>query len=423
MRVLWIASRGGLYKQNAVTGTAGWVGALQNVLLETQKDLKLAIVFPHDTDETPLVEGNVTYYPVLNNYGKSSIHKLWNRYFSDIDNHHKMVVKIMVERIREFSPDVIHLWGIEEFYAEVLAIIKDIPIVVHIQGIVSACLFSYYPPGFSKEIVNRSSSWVQRVILRGGSPMLRTLFEKRANNEKRVAMLVENWIGRTDWDYTMSQILSPGSHYFHCDEMLRDDFLGEKWKYHYDGKTLRLQSNISEDLYKGFDVVLNVARILKEVKVNIQWDIYGWMPNSPLLPILIKVTGIKPEEVNVILHGRVDAKILKQALLQTDIYVHPSYIENSSNAIAEAMLLGVPIIAQNVGGNASMLKEDSGILVAPNEPFIMASKILSLRNKNIAKTYSQRALQVAIERQNRDKVVSDLMSIYEVLSQEKKDRL
>ena len=65
----------------------------------------------------------------------------------------------------------------------------------------------------------------------------------------------------------MSQILSPGSHYFHCDEMLRDDFLGEKWKYHYDGKTLRLQSNISEDLYKGFDVVLNVARILKEVKV------------------------------------------------------------------------------------------------------------------------------------------------------------
>ena len=42
-------------------------------------------------------------------------------------------------------------------------------------------------------------------------------------------------------------------------------------------------------------------------------DIYGWMPNS-LLPILIKVTGIKPEEVNVILHGRVDAKILKQAL-------------------------------------------------------------------------------------------------------------
>ena len=36
MRVLWIASRGGLYKQNAVTGTAGWVGALQNVLLETQ---------------------------------------------------------------------------------------------------------------------------------------------------------------------------------------------------------------------------------------------------------------------------------------------------------------------------------------------------------------------------------------------------
>ena len=264
---------------------------------------------------------------------------------------------------------------------------------------------------------------MQRVILRGGSPMLRTLFEKRANNEKRVAMLVENWIGRTDWDYTMSQILSPGSHYFHCDEMLRDDFLGEKWKYHYDGKTLRLQSNISEDLYKGFDVVLNVARILKEVKVNIQWDIYGWMPNSPLLPILIKVTGIKPEEVNVILHGRVDAKILKQALLQTDIYVHPSYIENSSNAIAEAMLLGVPIIAQNVGGNASMLKEDSGILVAPNEPFTMASKILSLRNKNIAKTYSQRALQVAIERQNRDKVISDLMGIYEVLSQEKKDRL
>ena len=106
--------------------------------------------------------------------------------------------------------------------------------------------------------------------------------------------------------------------------------------------------------------------------------------------------------------GSVDAQTIKQGLLNCDIYVHPSYIENSSNAIAEAQMTGVPVIAQHVGGNATMLKNDSGILVAPNEPYILAHKSMSVRDKNTANGYSQRALAVAKERQDRDQVISDL---------------
>ena len=114
----------------------------------------------------------------------------------------------------------------------------------------------------------------------------------------------------------------------------------------------------------------------------------------------------------------VDGKAIREGLLQSDVYVHPSYIENSSNAIAEAQMLGVPVIAQFVGGNPTMLKNDSGVLVAPNEPYILASKIMEMRKKKIAEGYSERALAVASERQNTEKTCSDLINIYKTIISE-----
>jgi glycosyltransferase involved in cell wall biosynthesis len=210
-----------------------------------------------------------------------------------------------------------------------------------------------------------------------------------------------------------SKMLSPNSNYYHCDELMRSNFSESKWTYHYDRKIVHIHSSIGTPWYKGIDVILKTAKILKEQGVSIEWNVYGLTINDAIVRYFIKRLDIKPSENGVYFRGRVDGQQICKGLLTCDVYVHPSYIENSSNAMAEAMMLGVPTIAQYVGGNKTMLKDGSGILVPPGSPYDLAYAIMEMREKKIAENYSENALKVASQRQNTNIILSDLMNIYQ----------
>lgn len=419
MRILWVAPNGGKYKSQIIKGTGGWIAGLQDALYSFRSDIELGITFFHSFDSEKVIDGNITYLPILYNYGRSNIEKLYLRYFRKEGMYINNRLKKMAECIHLYKPDIVHIWGIENYYAGILEFIQDIPTVVHIQGLTSAYRYSYLPPCFSIKDLESSDKWLDRIIFKRGNWANYKDILNRSLNEFRLAPFVKNWIGRTEWDYNMSQMLSPKSNYFHCEELMRSDFNGTQWTYHYDDKTMYIHSSISMAMYKGVDVVLKVADILKKQNVNICWDVYGCNRRSSLLNLIAKQVSVVPEEVNVFFRGRVNGATIKNGLLSCDCFVHPSYIENSSNAIAEAQLLGVPVIAQYVGGNPSMLKNNSGVLVAPNEPYIMASAIMKMREQQVATAYSNAAMKLASERQNHEKVVSTLFEIYEQLASKK----
>lgn len=415
MRILWVTSNGGNYKSQTLSKTGGWIGAMENALCEAQSDIELGITFFHCEDNDDIQVGNITYLPVLYQYGVHGLNKFCIRHFRDEEEYRNKRIHAMVKRIRSFNPDLIHVWGLEHFHARIVEYIKDIPCVVHIQGLLSAIMYAHTPPAVSLDNIRKSDSWITRNILKNGNWERFITNKERAENEIRCSQNVKNWIGRTDWDKVMSQMLCPGSSYYHIDELMRGDFVGDKWSFHYNGGAINIMSTISCDLYKGIDVVLNTAFILKQQNVKIVWNIYGIDRNAKLLKTFIKWLGIKPEDVNVVFHGSVKGDTIKEGLLACDCYVHPSYIENSSNAIAEAQMLGVPVIAQYVGGNPTMLRDGSGVLVAPNEPYIMANAILNIRDKSFAMDLSNCAHTVASSRQNKSKIVSDLLAVYKQL--------
>lgn len=420
MRVLWIAQNGGNYKKGIIKGTGGWIGALQGELVKRFPDLELGITFASPDSES-IKEGNVTYFPFRttdNNDFSKGVDRLFHSEKYRLNRLSHGMKRVM----DEYKPDVVHVWGIEVLSAAIIPLIAP-PFVVLIQGLLSLCIYTYLPPSFSKDDLRRASNylnpinWLKRVV--GKTPMgSYKAFKRAVERELFYGKYVKNWIGRTDWDHTASQMLSPGSRYFHCDELMRGDFKGTQWRFHYDGKMIRIHSSLSGPWYKGIDVAFKTAEVLKLQGVKIEWDIYGISSNAEVVRYFRKNLGIWPESVGVRFHGHVDGKTMREGLLQSDVYVHPSYIENSSNAIAGAQMLGVPVIAQFVGGNPIMLKNDSGVLVAPNEPYILASKIMEMRKKNIAEGYSERALAVASERQNTGKTCSDLINIYETIISE-----
>lgn len=62
----------------------------------------------------------------------------------------------------------------------------------------------------------------------------------------------------------------------------------------------------------------------------------------------------------------------------SDIAIFPSWHENMSNALLEAMASGTPVIATSVGGNTEILAHGGGLLVPPHNPAALASAIHEL---------------------------------------------
>ena len=64
-------------------------------------------------------------------------------------------------------------------------------------------------------------------------------------------------------------------------------------------------------------------------------------------------------------------------LSATDIYVHPCYMEAFGNIVAEAMMVGVPVVAANAGALPEVVN-DAGLLFEPQNPDSLANAVETL---------------------------------------------
>jgi glycosyltransferase involved in cell wall biosynthesis len=101
------------------------------------------------------------------------------------------------------------------------------------------------------------------------------------------------------------------------------------------------------------------------------------------------------------------------ALMSADIYAHPSHSEGSSNAVAEAMAAGLPIVATDVGGMRELLGGDAGVLVPAGDCAAMASALSALLNDPARRvTLAGRARSRAQARMSADQVVAMHLDVY-----------
>ena len=182
-------------------------------------------------------------------------------------------------------------------------------------------------------------------------------FYKRGINEKVVLKDAYNIIGRTAWDRNCVKRLNPNCRYFYCSETLRKPFYEGKWDIR---KIERNSIYISQANYsiKGFHVFLKafkeVIRTVPDAHVYVAGDrsflqtgdAYGNYINK-----LIKRYKVKD---NIKFLGVLPAEKVKEKLLGVHLAVMPSLLENSPNSMGEAMLLGTPVVAADVGGIPSM---------------------------------------------------------------------
>ena len=290
--------------------------------------------------------------------------------------------------------------------------LTDIPCIIHIQGIILPITNTYLPYGIS----NLKSAIIDPVCFIKGISIWhkKLIFEKKAKREYQFFKNIHYFIGRTDWDRSISQFLSPQSKYFHVDEILRDIFyIPSKWK-HPEEKKIKIVSTLSDTPYKGLDLALKTAKILTKEGVDFEWDIIGVQKNTPLSKLIKKELKTDFESNYINLVGVKNSHEIREILESSMFYIHTSSIDNSPNSICEAQIMGIPCISTNAGGIPTLIKNGvTGFLVSINDPYYLASKIVELsKEKDLLTKVSLNAREVAMARHSQTNILPQLIDAY-----------
>lgn len=413
MKVLWFSNSPALanevlLKESKIKGTGGWLEALNDVM-QQKVELNVAFHFPYKKDS--FIYKNTCFHPIYT--GNIYLGLIKSRIYTYIpdDSHLDAYLQI----INKVKPDIIHIHGTENSFLCILQK-TNIPIVVSIQGNTTIYDHKFFSGFYGKYLGRKKYANVKEFFLGN------KYFKKNKNTLSKMAKIeqkrmkdIKFIIGRTDWDYRISRILSPNSIYFKGDELLRESFYSSKWDnpYQNKGKFIIFTTN-GDNYYKGIETVFHSITLLKEIGIEIEWRIAGVRDSSLIVSICKSHLGARFPNSGYKLLGSLDEESLVQELLNANIYVMPSHIENSPNNLCEAMILGMPCIATFAGGTGSLLKDsEDGILIQDGDPWVMAGAVIELRNDyKKALVFGDNARNKAMLRHNKQAVLDQYLHVY-----------
>jgi len=172
---------------------------------------------------------------------------------------------------------------------------------------------------------------------------------------------------------------------------------------------------------KGLNCALETIAILKKTYPDVKLICAGYKKDKKRLieyssyelyiESLIKRYGLME---NVCFTGILNEDRMIEYYLSSNVYLSSSSIENSSNSICEAMLLGMPIVASFVGGTPSLIENrKEGLLYPFNEPYMAAAMISTIfSNDQFAINMGENARRRALINHDKGKNYNDLIKIY-----------
>lgn len=418
MKVLWFtnivlpefAEKLGLARPNQ----GGWMPALVEGVREFAPGIELTVVC-EGTPSAPVMIDGVRYLAIRRD--GESVGKL----------------------IRDYQPDLVHVHGTEGRWA---AMPKDVwrgcPAIASLQGILSGCHPHYGGAlHFSevRSIWNLPNILLTRYTVRRAANVWR---ERMAQAEAEAFGHFDAFLGRTEWDkawteYLAGRVACPRPpRYFHVGEILRAPFYrggrteativphriycGAAMSYPLKGGHWLLRAVAA--LRRSYpDVRLRVANAAKAREVH---RLAAFLRQGEYHRYLAKLIRELDLTDNVDLLPSLNAEQVADELRRAEVFVLPSLCENSPNSLGEAMLMGCPAIATDVGGVKSILKDgEQGVLVPSGDPASLAFQIdRFFSDPRLAQTYANAAQREARARYDAASVVRELTSAYQEIAGE-----
>ena len=293
------------------------------------------------------------------------------------------------------------------------------------QGFCCACGRNY-SLGLPDSVIHR---WTFRDIIRRDNISSQIQgFKKREKFEKEVLGKAFNLIGRTTFDYAIYRAYNNFGNYHHCNDVLREGFYRHSWDIHNHQKHKILVSQYYYPL-KGFHILLEAVSIIKDKYPDIEIVATGYNPikkdvrtkelkDSSYIRYIKKLVIDCGLEKNVRFVGELDCDGMIEHYLTSHVFVLPSTVENSPNSLAEAMIMGVPCIASNVGGVSDLATHNIDAILYPANDIYLLSHYLDLvmSNDDLAERISNNAKINAGKLYNRETNCNRFMEIIKTIS-------
>ncbi len=272
--------------------------------------------------------------------------------------------------LNEIQPDVVHIFGTEFAHClDMVEVAEQSRMVISLQGLLNVCkdLYFYGLPARYR-VVNPVKALVQKAYTGDVISLGQRSFKRRAQAEATALQKARYVIGRTDWDRASALRLNPGLQYFFCNEILRESFYTGGWQRENCKKHTLFISQANYPI-KGLHLFLPALALLVKRYPDLQVRIAGTAPVTSENALV--QAGVRfffeyqtycekmAKRLGVWKHlhflGPLTEAQMKEEYLRAHVFVSCSVMENESNSVSEAKMLGLPVVASYVGGLGSRI--------------------------------------------------------------------
>lgn len=422
MKVLWLCNimlpRIARSLSMPFRSTSGWLTGLSEELRK-EREVELIVSFPVLTQAVPL-EGSVDG---IEYYGFPWSGKDF-RYCQVTEDYFYSVLK-------ETEPDLVHIFGTE--FPHTLAMVRACErtdllshTVISIQGLVSV-----YAEHFLAALPERvSHAYTFRDFVKRDNVLkAQKKYLSRGKLELEALGKVSHVIGRTDWDRACTAKINSRALYHFCNETLRKSFYENQWSLE---SCERHSVFVSQWEYpiKGFHLLLRAMPELVRKYPDLKVYTTGKSPfervgfkerlkeSSYLVYIKKSIEMYHLKEHIIFLGGELDEQSMCKAFLHAHVFLSPSSIENSPNSLGEAMILGVPCVASDVGGVRNMLVHGEEGFLYPYDEYYMITYYISriFEDDSLACRFSGAGRMHAKKTHDPQKNMEDLKESYQKIA-------
>ncbi len=337
----------------------------------------------------------------------------------------KNMEKAFSRVLEQQNPDLIHVFGTEMQHSlDMMRVVDPQRAMVQIQGLVSVCaplFLEGLPYEFQKSTTAKERA---RKLQKYGSVFFQQLNMMDAGkNEKETLFRAQHILGHTTWDYAHTQQMAPHAQYYCFSEILREEFYSGQWAYE-NTRPYSIFISQAATPIKGahmlFNVLPDIVRDFPDTHVYVggfypssrdfgnqsqQFDYYSY-----LRKLLTQTNMID----YVTFLGVLSASEMKYQYLASNVFVSCSIMENESNSLSEAKMLGVPSVASYVGGVTDRIHHGiDGFYYPFNEPQILRYYICQIfESPELACKLSVQARKNALLLNDYQKATTDILNIY-----------
>lgn len=327
------------------------------------------------------------------------------------------LVDSIVTAVSDFAPDLIHVWGTEEYWGLLTARkLLDYPTLLEMQGMKGEIAKAYYGGLTWRERL--SCIGPKEVLLRKTMEVDRHKFARWGKFDEEIVRNHRFIDVQSLWVTAHARALNPSASLFPVDLALREHFYAPAgWQP--SGQLTLFCTAASHPPYKGLHVAIRALALLKQRLPGVRLRIAGDHQRRGIrqsgymrwINRLVRQLGLSHA---VEWLGPLNAEQIVAELKKAPAVVIPTFAENCCTAMQEVMAIGTPIVASQAGGVPSLGKDEESCLFFPPGDAAMCAFQLErvLTDADLALRLSVHSRKTAAVRNDRERIVRRQLEIY-----------